>query len=128
MSILDTIRGLEKNIGNSWKPEKSGDCIAGEAVSDLHDVDTKYGKCPAIDIRSEEDGQVYTVLAGTVIERELKNQRAQMGDKIGFKFLGRKNHYNDFLVLFQKNGHEPGKSSSEEEGPPSVKGVERSSG
>ena len=107
MSFLNKIREMEKSNGNSWKPENIGDCIAGEAVSGLRDLVTKFGKRTAIDIRSEEDGLVYTIWAGTVIENELKKQGAEIGDQIGLKFLGQKKNYKDFVVLVEKKVREP---------------------
>jgi len=115
MNILEKIKEMEKGAGNNWRPENPGDYLAGEALSELRTVNTKFGERQAIDVRSEEDGQVYTVWPGTVITNELKKHGVEVGDKVGFKFLGQKKNYNDYVVLVEKNGHDPGKSAPGEE-------------
>ncbi len=111
MNILAKIRDMDKSSGNSWKPENPGDCLAGEAVSDLRIVDTKFGKRTVIDIRSEEDGQIYTLWCTTVIENELRKQGVEVGDQVGIKFLGQTKHYKDFVVVVEKKKREPLESS-----------------
>ncbi len=102
MSILEKIRNMEKSGGNFWHYEKPGDCIAGEAVSDLRTINTKFGDRLAIDILSEADGLVYTVIATTVIANELTKQRVENGDQVGIKYLGVKKNYKDFVVHVEK--------------------------
>ena len=110
-SILQKIREMEKGDGNIWKYEKEGDLIAGVAVSDLRTVDTKFGRRVVIDIRSEEDGKIYTIWASTVIENELNRQAVRVGDEVGIKFLGQKKNYKDFVVHVEKKNTEPMKEA-----------------
>ncbi|MEE8076606.1 MAG: hypothetical protein V3T60_13385 [Candidatus Binatia bacterium] len=107
MAISEIIRKMKKSSGNSWRPENPEDYIAGEAVTGLRTVDTKFGKRTVIDIRSEADGQIYTVWCTTVIENELRRQGAGLGDQVGFKFLGEKKNYKDFVVHVEKKMREP---------------------
>ena len=70
----------------------------------LRTVETAYGESWAIDVKSEEDGEIYTVWAVTVIEYELRRQGVEMGDQVGFKFLRQKKHYKGFIVHVEKRG------------------------
>ena len=110
-SILQKIREMEKGNGNVWKPETEGDLIAGVAVSDLRTVDTKFGPRVVIDVRSVEDGKIYTIWASTVIENELNRQAVRVGDEVGIKFLGQKKNYKDFVVHVEKKNTEPMKEA-----------------
>ncbi len=101
-SMLQKVKEMEKPSSNAWKPEEVGDCIGGEAVSGLRTVNTKFGDRVVIDIRSEEDNQIYTVWATTVIANELKKQNVQVGDQLGIKFLGLEKNYKNFIVVVEK--------------------------
>ena len=101
-SMLQKVKEMEKPSSNAWKPEKVGDCIGGEAVSGLRTVNTKFGDRVVIDIRSEEDNQIYTVWATTVIANELKKQNVQVGDQVGIKVLGLEKNYKNFIVVVEK--------------------------
>ena len=102
MTLLEKLRKMEKTQSKSWQYDKPGDCIGGETLTDLRTVDTKYGKRKAIDLRSEEDGQTYTVWAKTVIANELTRKNVKKGDEVGIKFLGPRKNYNDFVVVVEK--------------------------
>ncbi len=104
MRMLEKIRKMKKSDARSWKYENVGDCFAGEVMSPLRAVETTFGGSWAIDVKSEEDGEIYTVWAGTVIEKELRRQGVEVGDQVGFKFLGQKKNYKDFIVHVEKRG------------------------
>ncbi len=111
MSFLERFQKMEKSGGNFWHYEKPGDFIAGEAVSDLRTINTKFGDRLAIDILSEADGLVYTVIATTVIANELTKQRVEKGKQVGIKYLGMKKNYKDFVVHVEKVKREAVKNS-----------------
>ena len=104
MGMLEKIQKMKKSDARIWKYEKVGDCLAGEVVTALHVVETVYGESKAIDVRSEADGEIYKVWALTVIEKELKRQRGEVGDLVSIKYLGEKKNYKDFIVYVEKTG------------------------
>jgi len=100
MGMLDDISQAEKSAGSIWKPEP-GDCFAGIIVN-VRPVPGKFGEQNALDIKSEEDGCIYTVFLKTVLENELKRQNAEIGDEVGIKYLGLTKNYHDYVVKVRK--------------------------
>ena len=86
--------------GNIWKPENKGEMVAGEIVR-IRTAEGRFGLQTVIDIIDEEQG-LLTVYAKTVIENEIKIQKAEPGDEIGIRYDGQVKNYHAFTVLVDK--------------------------
>ncbi len=103
MGIRDDVQKMEKGTGKMWSPTEIGECFGGVAVTGLQYAETKkYGKRPFIKIKSEEDGEIYTIWCGVVIENELIRQQVESDDQVGLKYLGPEKNYTDYIVLVKK--------------------------
>lgn len=86
--------------GKFWKPEKGG--MIGGVIVAIREVEGKFGNQLAIDIDDADQEGIITVFASTVIEREVKSQGAEAGDRIGLRFDGQVKNYKAFTVIVEK--------------------------
>lgn len=92
---------LEQNP-ETWAP-KVGDVVEGTIV-DLTDRTSDFGTYPIVTIDTG-DGLVVFHAFHTVPRNKLKEQRAQTGDKIGVKYLGKpkgKEYENYRIIIIER--------------------------
>lgn len=102
-SLEEQLTGAEPE---AWIPEE-GDSIFGE-IEAVVTRDGDYGEFPVITIL-DNDENVWNVAGfGTVLQNKIAELEPQVGDSIGFKFLGEKSSkngkstYKDWRVVLSR--------------------------
>lgn len=87
------VRSLEDRINAEpaagWKPEK-GDSVIGEIVSISEAPGTNWGPYPLIEIEKDDGTAVAVHAFHGVLKGELERLAPNEGDRIGIKYLGKK--------------------------------------
>lgn len=102
-------RSLEDRLNaepaKGWKPE-AGDRVIGEIVSISQAPGTDWGPYPLIEVETD-DGEAVAVHAfHTVLRTEIERLAPSEGDRIGIKFLGKKQgskqEYEGYTVVLER--------------------------
>ena len=105
MGLLDR---LNSDGAAGWRPEP-GDTLIGEII-DLSERTGDYEPYPIVTVQPEGGGDPVAVHAfHSVIKREVSKLKPNIGDKVGFKYLGEgtskdgKTKYQSYRVVLERS-------------------------
>ncbi len=78
---------LDADYATAWKPEP-GDTLIGQ-VTEITERDGGYGVYPIVTVKRDDGEELALHAYHTVAQNELAEQRPQIGERIGIKYVGR---------------------------------------
>lgn len=100
---------LESGLPEAWRPDKEDpDTLIGEVVA-IEVGQSEYGKYPIIVLRGQSGKEKAIHGFHSVLQNELLKKRPQIGERVGFKFLGEiagqgGRSYKGYRVEVERNG------------------------
>lgn len=120
VSLESLMERARKDDGSSkwWQPENEGDMVGG-ALRGVKRIKGKFGEVLTLKIE-QKNGEIILVSCGKVIEQEIKEQGAKVGDNIAIKYLGKPDgkRYKAFVVHIEHTGDESKHQEEEDEDVP----------
>lgn len=105
-------RTLEERLTGAdpepWKPEEAGDYVFGE-VESIDQREGDYGEYDVVTLLTDNGDVLSVAIWGTVLQKKFAAVKAEVGDNLGFKFLGERTpkkaggkDYKDWNVFIQR--------------------------
>jgi len=67
-------------------------------LTGIKDVETMYGEAQVALIENEDDGQIVSVILGTVLANQFEKQEIKIGERVAITYFGKVDKYKDYSV------------------------------